>query len=379
MSTEPKVSFIVPCYKLAHLLGECVRSILEQTCTDFEILIMDDCSPDDTPEVARSFRDPRVRHIRNAPNLRHLRNYNKGIGLARGEYIWLISADDRLRVPYVLERYVRVMDDNPRVGFAFCPGMGLQDDSRETEIVKWAVLESPDAIWDGRKLLRRLLESNCVLAPSGMVRRGCYETLSTFPLDLPYAGDWYLWCLFALHYDAAYFSEPMVNYREHAQSMTDQLISQDVRLLCKDDLAVRWRIKERIDEAGERALAQHCLHGIVEYYTHSLSSKRWRGARYRMSLEEFTESLNDHVPDVRERQTIRGQVLQRIGRHLHWDPDFKADLELYRLAVAHSPRNLKLWLKYLLLRAGTPGLVAMQAASKVRGATRRRLARGQRA
>ena len=170
----------------------------------------------------------------------------------------------------------------------------------------------------------------------------------------------------------------MVNYREHAQSMTDQLISEDVRLLCKDDLAVRWRIKERIDEAGDQDLARHCLDGIVEYYTHSLSSKRWRGARYRMSLEEFAQSLDDHVPGAREREAIRTQVLQRIGGHLHWDPDFKADLELYRRAIAHSPGNLKLWLKYLMLRAGAPGLVAMQAAAKVRGATRR-LARGQRA
>jgi glycosyltransferase involved in cell wall biosynthesis len=375
MKSNPKVTFIVPCYKLAHLLGECVRSILDQTYTDFEILIMDDCSPDNTPEVARSFDDPRVRHVRNDPNLKHLRNYNKGIGLARGEYIWLISADDRLRAPHALERYVRVMESNPRVGFAFCPGMGLKD-GHETEIVKWAVLDSPDGILDGRQFLRRLLESNCVLAPSGMVRRECYERLGAFPLDLPFAGDWYLWCVFALHYDVAYFSEAMVNYREHGQSMTDQLISQDVLLLSKDDLAVRWRIKEKIDEIGDRALAQHSVDRIVEYYTRSLSSLRWRGARYRMSLKEFEQSLNDHVVDMREREDIRRRVLQGIGSELYWDVAFKPDLELYRLAIAHSPTNLKLRLKYLILSSGAPGMLAMQAASKVRGAARRLMAKG---
>src|SRR5216684_5652724 len=94
---NPKVSFVIPCYKLAHLLPECVNSILSQTYQDFEVLIMDDCSPDHTPEVARSFRDARVKHIRNEPNLGHLKNYNKGIELARGQYVWLISADDCLR------------------------------------------------------------------------------------------------------------------------------------------------------------------------------------------------------------------------------------------------------------------------------------------
>lgn len=65
----PTVSFIVPCYKLAHLLPDCVNSILSQTYRDFEVLIMDDCSPDNTPQVAQSFPDPRVTHIRNDPNL----------------------------------------------------------------------------------------------------------------------------------------------------------------------------------------------------------------------------------------------------------------------------------------------------------------------
>src|ERR1700730_3911201 len=127
MKTHPKVSFVVPCYKLAHLLPECVNSILAQTFADFEILIMDDCSPDDTPKVAQSFQDLRVRHVRNEPNLGHLRNYNKGINLARGKYVWLISADDRLRKPYVLQRYVELMDNHEGVGFACCPGVLLEN------------------------------------------------------------------------------------------------------------------------------------------------------------------------------------------------------------------------------------------------------------
>src|SRR5438477_10603599 len=113
--SNPTVTFVVPCYKLAHLLPDCLRSILSQSFGDFEILVMDDCSPDHTGEVARSFKDSRVRHVRNDPNLGHLHNYNKGIALARGAYIWLISADDCLRRPYVLERYVQQMDRHPSV------------------------------------------------------------------------------------------------------------------------------------------------------------------------------------------------------------------------------------------------------------------------
>ena len=102
---SPKVSFLVPCYNLAHLLPVCINSILNQTFDDLEVLIMDDCSPDDTPRVAMSFKDSRVVHIRNEPNLGHLKNYNKGISLAKGDYVWLISADDFLRCTSVVERY----------------------------------------------------------------------------------------------------------------------------------------------------------------------------------------------------------------------------------------------------------------------------------
>src|SRR5688500_14949354 len=76
-SPPPVVTFVVPCFKLAHFLGDCLRSILDQDYGDFEIIIMDDCSPDDTAAVAACFTDPRIRYIRNPHNLGHLKNYNR--------------------------------------------------------------------------------------------------------------------------------------------------------------------------------------------------------------------------------------------------------------------------------------------------------------
>src|SRR3981081_4624729 len=134
----PTVSFVVPCYKLAHLLPECIDSMLCQTYGDFEVLIMDDCSPDKTPEVAESIQDDRVKYIRNDANLGHLGNYNKGIKLTRGKYVWLVSADDYLRRAYVLPRYVNLLDRNSQVGYTFCPGVGVRN-GRETQILGYSV------------------------------------------------------------------------------------------------------------------------------------------------------------------------------------------------------------------------------------------------
>src|SRR5260370_40194657 len=125
--TIPTVSFVVPCYQLAHFLPNCVTSILSQSYQDFELLIMDDCSPDNTAAVAKSFDDGRVRYIRNDQNLGSLRNYNKGIELSRGKYVWLISADDYLRRPYILRQYVDLMDRHPNIAYTFCPGISVRD------------------------------------------------------------------------------------------------------------------------------------------------------------------------------------------------------------------------------------------------------------
>jgi glycosyltransferase involved in cell wall biosynthesis len=209
---NPKVTFVVPCYRLAHLLSECVTSILDQTYPDFEVLIMDDCSPDNTPEIAASFTDSRIKHIRNPRNLGHLLNYNKGIAIARGKYIWLISADDTLRQRYALDRYVQLLDAHPNVGYVFSPAVRLRD-GQEWETLGYSICWLRDGVFDGRQWLVRLIHRNRVVAASAMARKECYEKLGTFPLNLPWNGDWYLWCLFALYSDVGYFAEPMVCYR----------------------------------------------------------------------------------------------------------------------------------------------------------------------
>jgi glycosyltransferase involved in cell wall biosynthesis len=184
---NPVVSFVVPCYKLAHLLPQCINSILAQSFHDIEVLIMDDSSPDNTAEVANSFCDSRVRYVRNEANLGPLRNYNKGINLSRGKYVWLISADDYLRQPYVLDRYVKLLEAHPQVGYTFCPGFRVRNGA-ETELVEYSVYSNRDKIVDGRVFLTKLLNGNIVLAPSALVRRQCYEKISMFPLGVVWTG-----------------------------------------------------------------------------------------------------------------------------------------------------------------------------------------------
>ena len=204
----------------------------------------------------------------------------------------------------------------------------------------------------GESSFGKLLDQNCVLAPSALVRRRCYETISMFPLDLPFAADWYLWCVFALHYDVAYFAEPMVNYRMHDLGMTNILIDKDVSMLSQDDLAVRWRLKGLIEKAGFNSLAELCEDRIVGDYIANLTSRLHKGTKgyessgqnYVMNFAEFEHSLITNARDLLERDRIHHRVLVGIGSR-------------FQLAFRQSAGTPGRWFRYIWRAARNPQLL----------------------
>jgi glycosyltransferase involved in cell wall biosynthesis len=360
---QPTVSFVVPCYKLAHLLRECVDSILRQSYGELEVLIMDDCSPDNTPEVAQSFRDPRVQHIRNDPNLGALRNYNKGIAMSRGKYIWLISADDYLRSPDVLRRYVGLMDAQPNVGFVFCPGIGVLD-SQETGLVDYSTFGESDRVVPGHDFLKTLLNGNLVLAPAVMARRECYEKITNFPtnliwagerVDLIWGGDWLIWLAISLHHDVGYFAEPMVCYREHEGAMTSILTEVAIRNCFLADVGVPWMIKQMADKLGYPAVARDCLQAVAVEYARHVIGKPYRMSKSTVSEQDFEDSLVRNTDDEAERAWVRARTYTAIGDWKFAAGDMVEARRCYGEAVRNDPCYTMAQVKRLLLALGKPG------------------------
>jgi glycosyltransferase involved in cell wall biosynthesis len=356
----PKVSFIVPCYNLGHFLAECVNSILSQSYRDFEVLIMDDCSPDDTPRVAQAFQDPRVRYVRNEVNLGHVANYNKAIELSRGTFIWVISADDRLRRPYVLERYVELMEVHREVGYVFCPAMGLTD-GEETEIVRDAWCGATPAILSSREFLPWLLKRNRVHAPTGMARRECYEQAGGFPLDLPYACDWYIWCHFSMFRAVAFLPEPMVNYRVHPLCMTHQLKHRHG----SEDIAVRWRVMAAAEAAGVAWAARLAASEIATDYAFRVAGWPNGSATSGMTWEEFETSARVNAADERDVAGMRRAVYAALGDIYYGRHDIRRARRFYRSAMAVSPLTPSIWVKYVLLAVGGVGVRLRRAVTRI--------------
>lgn len=349
---KPRVTFVVPCYKLAHLLRDCVDSILAQTYRDFEVLIMDDCSPDTTPEVAATFSDPRVRHVRNEVNLGHLRNYNRGIELARGEYLWLISADDCLRRPYVLERFVAAMEQHRDAGFVFCPAMHVRDG--QDIGVSCSLGDRDLAFGRGHFLEWPLLAGNSISAPAVMARKALYHEVGGFPLDMPYAGDWFIWCAFAVHAGVVYLAEPMVNYRLHDANITKQFEKASSHIV-EEGVSVRWRTKDQAERAGQEKAVRACRAAIADDYAMRVTRRAGQGWDWGMTLEEFEASLQRHSRHSREQRVIRAVVYSAMGDH-HWKiRDLAAARHEYGRALRQNPITLRTWAKFGLAHLGGLG------------------------
>lgn len=219
----PRVSFVVPCFNYGRFLNECIGSILAQTFSDFEILICDDASTDDTPVLATGFIDSRIRYIRREQNIGHLENYNDGIRQAQGELVWLISADDKLGSNRVLETYVDQFNQHPDLMLACCRVQCIDDDSAPYDKFiprsNYPGLPTEPRVFDGADFYRVLIQGNFVASPCALAKKSLYEKFGYFHPDLPHSGDWYNWLLFGLEGKVYYDPDALVLYRKHQNNM----------------------------------------------------------------------------------------------------------------------------------------------------------------
>jgi glycosyltransferase involved in cell wall biosynthesis len=112
----------MPAYNVGNYISESIDSILNQTFADFELLVIDDCSTDNTAEIVNAYTDARIRYVKNEHNLGLAENLNKGIQLANTEYIARMDGDD-ISVSTCLEKQIQYLDNHPDVGIC---GVGFQ-------------------------------------------------------------------------------------------------------------------------------------------------------------------------------------------------------------------------------------------------------------
>jgi glycosyltransferase involved in cell wall biosynthesis len=219
----PLVSIVIPTYNYAQFVGRALNSLLSQTFSDIELIVIDDASTDDTPKVLEAYRgDTRVRLVRHDSNQGHIRTYNEGLVMARGEYVGLLSADDVCLRPDAVARQVAVFESDPRVGMVYSAQAWVDESDRLLQVNRRF---PADRVREGLDEFKDLIFTNYVPASGTLVRRACHELLGYYDERFPDAGDWELWLRISTRFRLGYIAAPLYGWRLHGTNMHHHTVS----------------------------------------------------------------------------------------------------------------------------------------------------------
>ncbi len=215
-SSEPVVSIVLPTYNRAHLLPRAVESILNQTYKDFELLIVDDASTDNTDTIVKNINDPRIKYIKCIENKGANAARNIGIKAAKGKYIAFQDSDDEWYLDK-LEKQVKTMQKaSVSVGIVYSGYLKIEN-KKSTYIPRDIINQLEGDISS------ELLEHNFIGTPAMLIRRECFEKVGLFDEQLPRFQDWELAIRLSKYYHFKYIKEATMN----AYIQTDSITSND--------------------------------------------------------------------------------------------------------------------------------------------------------
>ncbi|MFC1977604.1 glycosyltransferase family 2 protein [Chloroflexota bacterium] len=204
-----KVSVIVPTYNRAHMVTETIDSILTQTCPDFELIIIDNESTDNTEAVINSYTDERIRYFKHQNNGVVAVNRNYGIGKAQGEYIAFCDDDD-LWMQEKLEKQLLGFGEDSQIGLVCTNAINFDKDGEHGKLLK-------TKLKDRNFQFEELIWRNRIIGPSVMVRKeaiGTVGLLDESP-EIFTVEDYELWLRIAKQYKIKYIDLPLIKYRTH--------------------------------------------------------------------------------------------------------------------------------------------------------------------
>lgn len=263
MQSSPLVSFVIPCYNYGRYLAGCLNSIFGQEGSyDFEVIVIDDGSTDNTSEVLSSFSDPRLKVIRHATNLGHVAVINEGLSLARGVFIARIDPDDRYR-PYFLSTVLGKFYDFPEVGLVYADAALINEQGEVT-------LEHCDRVhgnqdFKGNELIR-LLENNFICSPTVIARQQAWRRALPVPAGLAFH-DWYFTLMMAREYEFYYINRVLADYRVHPLNFHDKIMREK-----KEESSVFWlldriftEVEKKPDLESQKLKFKRCIYS-AQYF-----------------------------------------------------------------------------------------------------------------
>ncbi|WP_298552278.1 glycosyltransferase [uncultured Parabacteroides sp.] len=273
-----QVSVIMPVYNMTESVGQSVDSILQQSFSDFELIVIDDASEDGTDTVVRSYKDRQIIFERNSCNVGNYASRNRGMQLAQGKYIAVMDADD-IAMPDRLEKQVAYLEEHSDVlavgsGCISLPGGVLRKGLSSYLEIQLA-----------------LLNNNCFVHSSLMIRREILLKLNGYNERYYYSADYDLVCRLAAAGKVENLTEPLVGYRSHPFQISvlhkekQQFFADEIRQKYQMDFINRYK-KENQSLVGRAEVAVPSIGQAIAYYTYALYSG---DVRYEQKADELLD------------------------------------------------------------------------------------------
>lgn len=272
----PKVSILMPTFNRSSFLKEAIESVLLQNISEFEIIVADNASTDNTKQIVALFDDKRIVYFRNENNIGVVNNYNKALKLSKGEYIYIFSDDD-VMLPNNILKKMNVLDSYSNVGLVHSNirminevGEVISDNHWAGSYYdKWKEDHDSSVLFDGKEYFKILYEHwNIISMPSVMIRKSIINATGEFNSNTHYFCDWDLWMRISLFSDVYYLSDKLLDYRIHSSNVIREL-SYDIKIkeltLVKENLFLNYTDKMRALGILENDLVASVEQQIAKY------------------------------------------------------------------------------------------------------------------
>ncbi len=203
------VSILMPVYNCELYIEEAIQSILFQTFSDFELIIIDDCSEDQTGKIIKSFKDDRIRHFRNKSNKGIIKTLNDSIKHCNGIYIARMDGDDIAQFTRI-EKQFHFLRQNPEYGLVGCWYIIRNNFNSRNLVVKRQILDE--------KIKFHIFFRNQFLHPGIMIRKNLLKKFKYH--DVSTCEDYDLWVRLIKHCKVANLPEVLMVYRWHGENIS---------------------------------------------------------------------------------------------------------------------------------------------------------------
>jgi len=253
---SPVVSIIISTCNRAHLIRRAIKSVLGQTFKDFELIVVDDASTDNTEGTVKAFGDERIMYARHGENRGGPAARNTGIKLSRGKYIAFLDDDDEW-LPEKLEKQVKKIEEAPdSVGLIYT---GSEVKGRKGDVIRTYY---PEFRGDVRKKL--LLGSLVGSVSRVLIKKECFTNVGLFDESLKSCQDWDMWKRISDHYEFDFVPEILTRIYLH----DDTQISTELESLIKGRKGMVEKYREEFEQHPEilvmhlkRLGKLHCING----------------------------------------------------------------------------------------------------------------------